>query len=71
MKTLTEIDGGMFGRVVEGGNIAVFNQDGSAATRINARVWPVGSDLSGAYEHPNGIVLTAQDAANINLAIEA
>jgi hypothetical protein len=63
-------DGGLFGRVTEDGNVDVFNEDGSVATRIDARVWPLGSDLSGAYEHPQGITISRAEADKINLPIE-
>jgi hypothetical protein len=62
-------DGGLFGRVTEDGHVAVFNEDGSVATRIDARVWPLGSDLSGAYEHPQGITISRAEADKINLPI--
>lgn len=42
--------------------VAVFNDDGSVATRIDANVYPIGSDTSARYEHPEGIRLTIQDA---------
>jgi hypothetical protein len=41
--------------------------DGSAATRINANVYPVMSGLSARYEHPGGIVLTIADAEKIGI----
>jgi hypothetical protein len=66
----TVIDDGMFGRLDGDGNVAVFNADGSAATRIDANVYPAGSALSVRYEHPSGIILTAEDAAKIDLPIE-
>lgn len=64
------IDNGLFGRIDGNGNVAVFEADGSAATRIDANVYPVGSQLSTRHEHPEGIVLTAADAETIGLKIE-
>lgn len=58
----------LFGRINE--NVTVFEADGSAATRINANVYPVGSSTSARYEHPNGIELTVADAEKIGLMIE-
>jgi hypothetical protein len=66
----TVLDDSMFGRINEDGNVDVFNADGSAATRLDSRVWPVGSDLSGAYEHPAGITITREDAEKIQLTLE-
>ena len=60
----------LFGRINENGNVTVFEADGSAATRIDANVYPVGSSLSARHEHPNGIELTVSDAEKIGLAIE-
>lgn len=60
----------MFGRINENGNVTVFEDDGSAATRIDANVYPVGSSTSARYEHPDGIELTVADAEKIGLMIE-
>lgn len=60
----------LFGRINENGNVTVFEADGSTATRIDANVYPVGSNLSARHEHPNGIELTVADAEKIGLSIE-
>ena len=47
---------------------------GEAVTRLDEdmpMVWPVNSDLSGYYEHPNGIIITLDTANSIGLAIES
>ncbi len=61
----------MFGRITETGDVAVFENDGAAATRIDANIYPVGSETSARHEHPEGIVITRADAEKISLAIEA
>ena len=67
MNALTD----MFGRVNENGNVVVLMAaDGDVVTRIDANVYPVGSSVSARYEHPNGIVLTASDAAALGIEIE-
>jgi len=67
MNTTTQ----MFGRINAAGNVDVLMiADGEAVTRIDANVYPVGSQLSARYEHPDGIVLTAADAKSIGLTIE-
>jgi hypothetical protein len=61
----------MFYRINSDGNAEVYNDDGSAATRIKTgNVYPVGSDLSTHYEHPEGIVLTIADAEKISIHSE-
>ena len=61
----------IFGRLDENGNVMVLNaEDGSVVTRIDANVYPVDSELSARYEHPEGIVLTARDAELIGIEIE-
>lgn len=61
----------LIGRINENGDVAVFDADnGAAATRIDANVYPVGSSVSARYEHADGIVLSRDDAAKIGLEIE-
>jgi hypothetical protein len=65
----------MFYRIDENGNASLFENDGNATTRIEnlpayKMVYPVGSDLSVAYEHPEGVVLTIEDAKKIGLKEE-
>lgn len=60
---------GLFGRAVENG-VAVFEADGSVATRIDANIYPVGSSLGARYEHPEGIIISVEDAEKIGLEIE-
>lgn len=63
--------GSFFGRINEDGNVDVLHaEDGMAATRLDASVYPVGSDVSARYEHPAGIVLTRDDAAKLAIDIE-
>lgn len=61
----------MFGRIRQDGNIDVlYADDGCVVTRIDANIYPVGSQLGCRYEHPEGIVLTPEDAATIKLPLE-
>ena len=65
--------GEFFGRVIahdQGDYVAVFHASGEAATRIDADVYPLGSDLSARYEHPDGIILSARAAVSLGLDIE-
>jgi len=58
----------IFGRINEDGNVAVLHcSDGSVVTRLDATIYPVGSKLSARYEHPQGIVITLEDAARLEL----
>jgi hypothetical protein len=63
--------GEFFGRTTEAGVAVLHTADGVPATRLDASVYPVGSDTSARYEHPEGIVLSAGDAASIGLDVEA
>lgn len=63
--------GRFFGRAREDGNVVVLHHaSGEAATRLDASVYPVGSNQSARYEHPEGIVLTREDADKIGLVVE-
>lgn len=69
--TYSDKHGEFFGRINEDGNVDVLHvEDGSAATRLDASVYPVGSDVSARYEHPAGIVLTRDDATKLGIEIE-
>lgn len=69
--TYTDKYGSFFGRAIGNGSVRVLHvEDGEPATRLEAPVWPVGSDLGAGYEHPNGIILTRADAEAIGLEIE-
>lgn len=60
----------MFYRINENGDAAIFHDSGEAATKIDANVYPVGSDLSARYEHAEGVVLTIDDAKKIGIDAE-
>jgi len=62
--------GEFFGRINEDGNVDVLHADGSAATRMDCSVYPIGSDVSARYEHPAGITISQDDAKRIGLDIE-
>jgi hypothetical protein len=62
--------GSFFGRLNEDGNVIVLHETGEAATRLDANVYPVGSQLSARNEHAAGIVLSRADAARLGLGIE-
>ena len=61
----------MFYRLNDDGNAVVFDDDGSVATRMDANVYPVGSDVSARHEHANGIVLSVSDACDAGVSKEA
>lgn len=63
--------GEFFGRLNDDGNVDVLHvESGEAATRLDADVYPIGADLSARYEHPQGIVLSCEDARTIGLRID-
>lgn len=58
----------MFYRVNQDGNAVILHaEDGSAITKIDASVYPVGSGVSARYEHAQGVVLTVADAESIGI----
>ncbi|EMH9024378.1 hypothetical protein ACXITB_04275 [Proteus mirabilis] len=61
----------IFGRKNENGNIDVlYVDDGYPVTKLDDSfpiVYPVDSNLSAYYEHPEGITLTEEDAQKIGL----
>lgn len=61
-----------FGRINSDGNVDVlYAEDGEQVTRLEGlNIYPVGSDVSGDYEHPQGIIITLSDANKIGLEIE-
>jgi hypothetical protein len=62
--------GKMFYRINDDGNAIILHESGEMVTRIDANVYPVGSDLSARYEHPEGIVLTIADAEKLGIEVE-
>lgn len=70
MATYSDTHGEFFGRINEEGNVDVLHIDGAAATRLDASVYPIGSDVSARYEHPAGIVLSRTDAERLGIEIE-
>lgn len=54
----------------DGGAVILYVTDGEPVTRIDADVYPVGSELSARYEHADGIVLTVADAESIGIEAE-
>lgn len=70
--TYSDKYGEFFGRKTGGGFVSVLHiEDGAPAIRLDANVYPVGSELSARYEHPEGIVLHTHDAAALGIEIEA
>lgn len=59
-----------FYRVNEQGHAVIFDEYGWNVTKIDANVYPVGSDLSCSWEHPEGIVLTIEDADKLGIRYE-
>jgi hypothetical protein len=60
-----------FYRVNEEGNAQVFEKSGYVATKLNiGTVYPIDSNLSVMYEHPNGIVLSISDAEKLGIKSE-
>lgn len=61
----------LFYRLDDQGNAVILHaEDGSAVTRIDASVYPIGSSFSTRYEHPEGIILSVDDARKLNIPSE-
>ena len=62
----------VFYRTDENGNaVILFKQDGEAVTRLDVdNTYPVNSNLSTKYEHPEGIVLSIEDAERLDIESE-
>lgn len=57
-----------FYRVNVEGNAHIFNEDGSSATKLPFwGIYPIGSNLSVQYEHPQGIDLTLEEVLRLNI----
>jgi hypothetical protein len=68
---MQSINNEIFGRINEDGNVSILmTSDGAPVTRIDANLYPVDSDVSTRYEHPEGIVLTLGDAKAAGITIE-
>ena len=59
----------MFYRI-ENGNARILHESGEMVTRIDTNVYPIDSSLSARYEHPEGIVLTVEDAEKLGITAE-
>jgi len=63
----------MFYRINEDGNAVIFLNNGEVVTKFNCDspcVWPVGSDVCGYYEHPEGIIISIADAKRLGIEKE-
>ena len=61
----------VFGRLDDAAHVMLlYETDGLPVTRIDANVYPIGSELSARYEHPAGITLSREDAEGLGIAIE-
>ncbi|HAD09090.1 MAG TPA: hypothetical protein DCF62_06390 [Porticoccaceae bacterium] len=60
----------LYGRMNQDGTVAIEDEDGNLVTRIEADVYPVGSDQTARHEHPEGISLLRVDAAKLGVILE-
>ena len=60
-----------FYRLNEEGNAVIFHETGEAATKLGGpAIYPIGSLLSTHYEHPEGIILSVEDAEKLGVEEE-
>lgn len=61
----------VFGRVNGEGNVDILEiEEGHHVNKLNAHVFPVGSETGARYDHPEGITLTLEDAKKLGIEIE-
>ncbi|MDD8372787.1 hypothetical protein LAW74_24310 [Escherichia coli] len=61
----------VFGRLNSEGNVDILYADsGESVTRLDADVFPVGSEFGVRYDHPEGLEITLADAKRIGIEIE-
>jgi hypothetical protein len=60
----------IFGRINSEGNVDLLHSETGEAVTRHEGCWPLNSNLSGAYEHPEGIELSKEDAQTLNIPIE-
>ncbi|MDC9592761.1 hypothetical protein [Xenorhabdus sp. IM139775] len=63
----------IFGRVNQNGNVDIlYTETGESITRIDFidNLYPVNSNLSTHWEHPNGIELSIEGALRVGIEIE-
>jgi hypothetical protein len=63
----------MFGRENSDGSISLFHADGRVVTRLvnGPIVYPIGDSKSVRYEHPEGVVVSADDAVRLGIEVES
>ena len=61
----------MFYRLNDNGDAQIFEDSGEVATQIDANVYPIDSNFSTRYEHPDGIILSVEDAIKIGVLNES
>ena len=68
MTQLNEI----FGQLDSQGNVGLFFiESGEHVTRLDSDgIYPVDADVSTKYEHPEGIVITVDDANRLGIEVE-
>lgn len=63
----------IFGRKDNKGNVMVLFTDGEPVTRLDEDnddmplIWPINSDVSAYYEHPDGLIISIEDAQTLKL----
>jgi hypothetical protein len=62
----------IFGRSTKEGIVILHAEDGDLVTRIPGAhtIYPVGSNKSCEWEHPEGIVLTQEDTEKLGIEVE-
>ena len=60
----------IFGRETGAGIAIFYIADGEHVTRLDENIYPVGDYLSARYEHPEGLIISREDADMIGIDIE-
>lgn len=68
---MQQLNNEIFARKNKQGNYAIlWAETGEPITRLDANVYPVGSELSARHEHPRGIILTHDDVVKLGISTE-
>lgn len=61
----------LFARKTDDGNYLIaYVADGAPVTKLDINIYPVESNMSAKYEHPEGIILTEEDVKKLGIIIE-
>jgi len=71
MKTYSNKFGNIFYRINDNGNADIlYTEDGADVCSMDENVYPIDSDVSARYAHPEGLELSIEDAMSLGIPHE-